>query len=118
MIVVRSRRDVVTYHSVLRQLVKNRKVQWAVFGALSSGIIESSGRQKDSEISPNQTLVNENELNGHVSLELADIIIVCDKLDTGYNDPNLNAMYIDRFIRSSIHMVQLLSRLNRRSKGR
>jgi type I site-specific restriction-modification system R (restriction) subunit len=48
------------------------------------------------------------------SLAISDVVIVCDKLDTGYNEPLLACMYIDRVLRSSSQTVQLLSRLNRR----
>jgi hypothetical protein len=58
--------------------------------------------------------VTEQSLNPkHSTLASSDIVIVCDKLDTGYSDPLLACMYIDRYLRSSVQTVQLLSRLNR-----
>lgn len=62
--------------------------------------------------------VTEDTLNGSpLNLASSDIVIVCDKLDTGYNDPRLACMYIDRYLRSSSQTVQLTSRLNRLHKG-
>ncbi len=46
-------------------------------------------------------------------LNAADVIIVCDKLDTGFNEPAVMAMYIDRPLHSASRIVQLLSRANR-----
>lgn len=61
--------------------------------------------------------VTEQTLNDRsVTLAISDIVVVCDKLDTGYNEPLLACMYVDRYLRSSAHTVQLLSRLNRRHK--
>jgi hypothetical protein len=48
-----------------------------------------------------------------VTLENADLIVVCNKLETGYNDPNLCVMYVDRELRGA-RAVQVLSRLNRK----
>lgn len=57
--------------------------------------------------------INDKKLNASdVDLSNSDIIIVCDKLDTGYNDPDLVAMYLDRKVKGS-KAVQLMSRLNR-----
>lgn len=59
--------------------------------------------------------MTEQSINGpDASLAISDVVIVCDKLDTGYNEPLLGCMYIDRVLRSSSQTVQLLSRLNRR----
>lgn len=87
----------------------NRSVKWRVFGAFSGTVSESCS---------NDTTFTESTLNSkHLTLSMSDIVIVCDKLDTGYSDPLLGCMYIDRFLRSSAQTVQLLSRLNRRHKG-
>lgn len=58
--------------------------------------------------------MTEQSVNGaDASLAISDVVIVCDKLDTGYNEPLLACMFIDRMLRSSYQTVQLLSRLNR-----
>jgi type I restriction enzyme R subunit len=44
---------------------------------------------------------------------VADVIIVCDKLDTGFNEPAVMAIYIDRPLAAASRIVQLLSRANR-----
>ncbi|RQM28876.1 hypothetical protein B5M09_010520 [Aphanomyces astaci] len=61
--------------------------------------------------------VHENQFNT-CTLPQADVIVVCDKLDTGYNEPALVAMYIDRPLVAYGRIVQLLSRLNRCREGK
>ena len=45
------------------------------------------------------------------------MLVVCNKLETGYDDPWLQSMYVDRSLRGA-HAVQVLSRLNRNAPGK
>ena len=58
-------------------------------------------------------VVTESSLNGSLRLEDAHIIVVCSKLNAGYNEPRISVMYVDRALRGA-RAVQVLSRLNRR----
>ena len=66
------------------------------------------------------TKVTETSLNGFPSSKIADMIqehpyrfLVCaDKFQTGYDEPLLHTMYVDKHL-SGIRAVQTLSRLNR-----
>ncbi|PWJ09831.1 type I restriction endonuclease [[Clostridium] innocuum] len=46
------------------------------------------------------------------------IMIVCDKFQTGFNQPKLCAMYIDKKLCNDIEIVQTYSRLNRIFSGK
>ena len=46
------------------------------------------------------------------------IMIVCDKFQTGFNQPKLCAMYIDKSLCNDIEIVQTYSRLNRTFSGK
>ena len=46
------------------------------------------------------------------------IMIVCDKFQTGFNQPKLCAMYIDKKLCNDIEIVQTYSRLNRIYSGK
>lgn len=46
------------------------------------------------------------------------IMIVCDKFQTGFNQPKLCAMYIDKKLCNDIEIVQTYSRLNRTHSGK
>eukprot|EP00644_Phytophthora_capsici_P015487 jgi/Phyca11/547435/estExt2_Genewise1Plus.C_PHYCAscaffold_240491 len=93
MIVVRSRQDVVRYYKLITAFVTNKKLRWNCYAAFKQTLNDRS-----------------------VTLAISDVVIVCDKLDTGYNEPLLACMYVDRYLRANAHTVQLLSRLNRRHK--
>ncbi|MBA3352331.1 MAG: type I restriction endonuclease subunit R, partial [Blastocatellia bacterium] len=64
--------------------------------------------------------VSESSLNGFPSIDIADriqddpyrFLVVADKFQTGYDEPLLHTMYVDKVL-SGIKAVQTLSRLNR-----
>lgn len=86
---------------------RHRQLGWHIYAAFS-GVVAT-------EDNAEQSTVTEQSINDPgASLAISDVVIVCDKLDTGYNEPLLACMYIDRVLRSSSQTVQLLSRLNRR----
>jgi type I restriction enzyme R subunit len=66
------------------------------------------------------TKVSESSLNGFASRDIADkiqddpyrFLICADKFQTGYDEPLLHTMYVDKAL-SGIKAVQTLSRLNR-----
>lgn len=68
----------------------------------------------------NGKMVNEASVNGFPSSEIEDrmgkdpyrILIVADKFQTGYDQPLLHTMYVDKVL-SDVKAVQTLSRLNR-----
>ncbi len=69
--------------------------------------------------------VTEASLNGFPSVDIADkiqedpyrILICADKFQTGYDEPLLHTMYVDKTL-SGIKAVQTLSRLNRAHPGK
>lgn len=46
------------------------------------------------------------------------IMVVCDKFQTGFNQPKLCAMYIDKPLCNDIEIVQTYSRVNRNASGK
>jgi len=69
--------------------------------------------------------VTEASLNGFASSQIADqiaedpyrFLICADKFQTGYDEPLLHTMYVDKVL-SGIKAVQTLSRLNRAKQGK
>lgn len=69
--------------------------------------------------------VSEASLNGFPSSQIVDkiredpyrFLVVADKFQTGYDEPQLHTMYVDKVL-SSIKAVQTLSRLNRAHPGK
>ena len=132
MVVCRSRLHVVAYQQLLTSEIKRLKLNLNTYGAFSGevdtsplvGLVSSDGEEDtctfdDVNARPQkrhrkhacESVVSESSLNA-VSLAEAHIIVVCSKLETGFDDPRLTIMFIDRMLQGA-RAVQVLSRLNR-----
>jgi len=98
----------IQYFHAFKDYLKERKSPYAPIVAFS-GEHEYGGKK-----------VTEATLNGFPSSQIPDkvqqdpyrFLIVADKFQTGYDEPLLHTMYVDKAL-SSIKAVQTLSRLNR-----
>lgn len=98
----------IQYFHAFRDYLKERKSPYAPIVAFS-GEHEYGGKK-----------VTEATLNGFPSIQIPDkvqqdpyrFLIVADKFQTGYDEPLLHTMYVDKAL-SGIKAVQTLSRLNR-----
>jgi type I restriction enzyme R subunit len=101
----------------------NRAIQY--YHAISSYLIERKSPYKavvafSGEREHDGKKVSEASLNGFPSSQIADkiqedpyrFLICADKFQTGYDEPLLHTMYVDKVL-SGIKAVQTLSRLNR-----
>ncbi len=108
MVVTSSIRRAISYYHAIRAYLTARKSQYQAIVAFS-GEHEYDG-----------TKVTEASLNGFSSNLIAERIqeepyrfLVCaDKFQTGYDEPLLHTMYVDKVL-SGVKAVQTLSRLNR-----
>jgi len=108
MVVTSSIRRAISYYHAIRAYLTARKSQYQAIVAFS-GEHEYDG-----------TNVTEASLNGFSSNLIAERIqeepyrfLVCaDKFQTGYDEPLLHTMYVDKVL-SGVKAVQTLSRLNR-----
>ena len=108
MVVTGSIQRAITYYYAIRDYLTERKSHYKAIAAFS-GEHEFGG-----------TKVTEASLNGFSSNLIADKIqedpyrfLVCaDKFQTGYDEPLLHTMYVDKPL-SGVQAVQTLSRLNR-----
>ena len=108
MVVTSSIQRAISYFYAIRDYLKERKSPYLAIAAFS-GEHEYSG-----------TKVTETSLNGFSSNLIAERIqedpyrfLVCaDKFQTGYDEPLLHTMYVDKIL-SGVKAVQTLSRLNR-----
>ena len=108
MVVTSSIRRAISYYYAIRDYLAKRKSPYRAIAAFS-GEHEHDG-----------TKVTEASLNGFSSNLIADRIqeepyrfLVCaDKFQTGYDEPLLHTMYVDKIL-SGVKAVQTLSRLNR-----
>ena len=98
----------VQYYHAIRQYLRERKSPY-------QAIVAFSGEHEYGGVK-----VSEASLNGFPSRRIADeiqqdpyrFLICADKFQTGYDEPLLHTMYVDKIL-SGIKAVQTLSRLNR-----
>ncbi len=98
----------IQYYHAIRDYLSERKSRYQAIVAFS-GDYEYGGAK-----------VNEASLNGFPSSRIADniqedpyrFLICAEKFQTGYDEPLLHTMYVDKVL-SGIKAVQTLSRLNR-----
>lgn len=108
MVVCSSIERAIQYHFAIKEYLQARKSPY-------KGIVAFSG-----EPEYNGKKVTEASLNGFPSNKIADkiqedpyrFLICADKYQTGYDEPLLHTMYVDKPL-SGIKAVQTLSRLNR-----
>ena len=108
MVVTTGIQRAVQYYHAIRQYLQERK-------SLHQAIVAFSGEHENGGVK-----VSEASLNGFPSSRIADkiqqdpyrFLICADKFQTGYDEPLLHTMYVDKIL-SGIKAVQALSRLNR-----
>ena len=108
MVVTNGIQRAIQYHNTIRDYLKERKSPHRAIVAFS-GEPEFGGQK-----------VSESSLNGFPSSKIAErikedpyrFLICADKFQTGYDEPLLHTMYVDKTL-SGIKAVQTLSRLNR-----
>ena len=108
MVVTNGIERAVQYFHAVRDYLTERKSRYQAIVAFS-GDHELGGAQ-----------VNEAKLNGFPSRQIAEkiqsdpyrFLICADKFQTGYDEPLLHTMYVDKTL-SGVKAVQTLSRLNR-----
>lgn len=108
MVVTSSIKRAIEYYKAISNLLKERKSPYKAVVAFS-GEVQYEGQT-----------VNEAKLNGFPSSQIEKtfksdpyrILVVANKFQTGYDEPLLHTMYVDKGL-SDIKAVQTLSRLNR-----
>lgn len=86
-----------------------------VLVAFSGKVIDDNAPEGVSE--PEMTGYSEKELPGVFDKDEYKILIVADKYQTGFDQPLLHTMYVDKKL-SGVKAVQTLSRLNRMHPGK
>src|SRR5690625_640223 len=114
MVVTRSRLHAVRYKHAFDDYVKRMK-----YTDLNT-LIAFSGTVDDDGISYTEAGMNdfsEKELPEKFSTDEYQVLIVAEKYQTGFDEPLLHTMYVDKPL-SGIKAVQTLSRLNRTCAGK
>jgi type I restriction enzyme R subunit len=116
MLVTKSRLHAVRFKRKFDDIMRDMKLP---YGAL----VAFSGTVKDDETGEDYTESNMNNLQGSVSITDAlklpqyRLLIVANKYQTGFDEPLLHTMFVDKKL-GGTSTVQTLSRLNRTTRGK
>lgn len=107
MVVTSSIERAIEYHKVITRMLEERNSPYRAIAAFTDKEIDGK-------------VVTESQINGFPSAEIEEritqepyrFLIVANKFQTGYDQPLLHTMYVDKQI-SDVKAVQTLSRLNR-----
>lgn len=117
MVVCGSRLHAKRYYEEFQKYIhaKGYEKEIKILVAFSGRVIDDDAPSGVSE--PEITGYGEKELPGVFNTDEYKILIVADKYQTGFDQPLLHTMYVDKKL-SGVKAVQTLSRLNRRHPGK
>lgn len=116
MVVVSSRYHCVLFFTEMRKQMKERNLSYSCLVGFS-GSINYQGKEHTET-----SLNNDNGMEGtNIPNSLKDprfrVLIVSNKFQTGFDEPLLHSMYVDKRL-GGVQCVQTLSRLNRTKSGK
>ncbi|MDB2239878.1 type I restriction endonuclease subunit R [Halorubrum ezzemoulense] len=114
MIVTSSRSHAVRYKKAIDEYIEENGYNLSALVAFS-GTVEDDG-QSYTEEGMNDG-IKESELPNAFDSQAHQVLVVADKYQTGFDQPLLHTMYVDKKL-SGIQAVQTLSRLNRTHPGK
>jgi type I restriction enzyme R subunit len=116
MIVTRSRLHAVKFYLAFRKVMEEKRLPFKALVAFSGEVTDPETHEKYTENSLNR-------LPPKVAIEDAyktpnyRILVVANKYQTGFDEPLLHTMYVDKKL-DGVQAVQTLSRLNRTRSGK
>ncbi len=113
MIVTKSRLHAVKYNLALNKYLKEK-------GYAHKALVAFSGTVRDGKLDYTETQMNgipEKQTAEEFKKDEYKFLVVAEKFQTGFDQPLLTAMYVDKKL-SGVNAVQTLSRLNRTKAGK
>jgi type I restriction enzyme R subunit len=116
MLVTKSRLHAVRFKRKFDDVMREMKLPY-------EALVAFSGSVKDDETGEEYTETSMNDLGGKISIPDAlklpkyRLLIVANKFQTGFDEPLMHTMFVDKKL-GGTNTVQTLSRLNRRTKGK
>ncbi|AOM84470.1 type I restriction endonuclease subunit R [Salisediminibacterium beveridgei] len=114
MVVTGSRKHAVRYKFAFDDYIKAKGYTDMRTLVAFSGTVEDNG---ESYTEPDLNSISEKELPEQFHSDDYQVLIVAEKYQTGFDEPLLHTMYVDKPL-DGIKAVQTLSRLNRTCKGK
>lgn len=108
MVVTKSRENALNYYFSFREYLKNHYPQFKAIVAFSGELNIDDETYSESRLNG----FSENMLKDEFKKDEYKFLIVAEKYQTGFDEPLLHTMYVDKAL-SGVSAVQTLSRLNR-----
>lgn len=112
MVVASSRQHVVRYKEAFDRYLKEKGyTDIGCLVAFSGTVVDETGKSY-TEVSMNEKGISDNQIPEAFSSDAYQILLVANKFQTGFVQPLLHTMYVDKRL-AGVQAVQTLSRLNR-----
>lgn len=119
MVVSPSRAHAVRYFRLIKEYCKKKGYADVKPFVAFSGAIDVDGTEyTESKLnSAEGVAISESQLPDYFASDAYNMLVVADKYQTGFDEPRLHSMFVDKSLRG-VKAVQTLSRLNRTCKGK
>jgi len=118
MLILRTISDTVKYHTEINKQLKERGVHKKIKTLIGfSGKTDFNGEEITESHINKENGFDGSDIPEEFKNPLYRLLIVCDKFQTGFNEPLLHSMFVDKPLQG-VQCVQTLSRLNRKKKGK
>ncbi|MCH5151550.1 MAG: type I restriction endonuclease subunit R [Clostridiales bacterium] len=119
MVVSSSRWHAVKYYQLIKEYCKKKGyVDVCPLVAFSGEVKDDGAEYTESKLnSTDQLTISESQLPDYFASDAYNLLVVADKYQTGFDEPKLHTMFVDKALRG-VKAVQTLSRLNRTCKNK
>lgn len=118
MVVVRSIEDTIKYFKEMNKQLKEKGLQDKIKCIVGfSGDYNYNGEKVTESDLNKENGFDGNDIPKGFKNPLYRVLIVCNKFQTGFDEPLLHSMFVDKSL-SGVQCVQTLSRLNRKTRGK
>jgi type I restriction enzyme R subunit len=116
MVVVRSRKHCVLFHEEMVKQMKQMGLNYSCLVGYSGTIFHYGIENTEMSLNQSNGMVG-NDIPSSLKDPRFRILIVSNKFQTGFDEPMLSSMYVDKKL-GGVQCVQTLSRLNRTKTGK
>jgi type I restriction enzyme R subunit len=116
MVVVRSRKHCVLFQEEMVKQMKDRNLPYSCLVGFSGTIFHNGIENTETSLNNTNGMVG-NDIPSSLKEPKFRILIVSNKFQTGFDEPMLCSMYVDKKL-GGVQCVQTLSRLNRTKTGK
>ncbi len=126
MVITSSRHNAVRYYYAIKNYIKTHKEKCGDLGVLVAFSGEVKFKEEPEKVfteanmninKDGEAITNDKKFRDAFTTDDFKIMVVANKYQTGYDEPLLHSMYVDKKL-SGINAVQTLSRLNRTCKDK